>query len=170
MASTVSKQGGCIHFPNIGGIPASLVVLEFSMTWYSSFMDFIDILKPGLDAQITETVTDKNIASHWGSGGLDVYATPAMIALMEMASYSATAPLLPPGWSTVGTVINIKHISATPPGMKVTARAELLSIEGRELSFRVEAFDDAGKIGEGLHGRFIVENEKFLARTERKKL
>ena len=132
-------------------------------------MNFSDILKPGLEAQITETVTDKNIASFWGSGGLAVYATPAMIALMEMAAYSAVEPLLPAGWSTVGTELNIKHIAATPHGMKVTARAELLSINGRILTYKVEAFDEAGKIGEGTHGRFIVENEKFLARVKAKR-
>ena len=131
-------------------------------------MNFSDILKPGLEAQKTDTVTDKNTASFWGSGGLDVYATPAMIALMEMAAHSAVDPLLPPGWSTVGTELNIKHISATPQNMKVSVRAELLDINGRMLLFKVEAFDEAGKIGEGTHSRFIVENEKFLAKAKAK--
>ena len=131
-------------------------------------MNFSDILKPGLEAQKTDIVTDGNTAASWGSGGLEVYATPAMIALMEMTALSAVDPLLPPGWSTVGTELAIKHISATPRGMKVSAKAELLSINGRALSFRVEAFDEAGKIGEGTHSRFIVENEKFLAKTESK--
>ena len=132
-------------------------------------MNFTDILKPGLKATTTDTVTDGNIARAWGSGGLAVYATPAMIALVETAAYSAVQSLLPPGWSTVGTEINIKHISATPAGMKVYARAELLSIDGNALGFKVEAFDEAGKIGEGAHSRFIVENERFLVRTERKR-
>ena len=133
-------------------------------------MNFNDILKPGLEAQKTDIVTNKNIASAWGSGGLAVYATPAMIALMEMTAYSAVQPLLPPGWSTVGTEINVRHIAATPSGMKVHARAELLGINGRALSFKVEVFDESGKIGEGIHGRFIVENERFLARAEGKKI
>ena len=132
-------------------------------------MNFDDILKPGLEAEKTDTVTEKNVASAWGSGGLAVYATPAMIALMEASAYSAVQPLLPPGWSTVGTELNIKHIAATPAGMKVHARAELLSINGRALSFKVEAFDETGKIGEGVHDRFIVENERFLAKAEGKK-
>jgi len=132
-------------------------------------MDFTTILKPGLAAQRTDAVTDKNIASAWGSGGLSVYATPALIALMEMTALLAVDPLLPPGWSTVGTELNVKHLSATPPGMNVSARAELLSVNGRALVFKVEAFDEAGKIGEGTHSRFIVENERFLARTEAKK-
>ena len=132
-------------------------------------MNFADILKPGLEAQKTDTVTERNTAAAVGSGGLAVYATPAMIALMEAAALSAVGPLLPPPWSTVGTELNIKHISATPVGMKVCARAELLGIDGRALVFKVEAFDEAGKIGEGVHGRFIVESERFLAKTETKK-
>ena len=132
-------------------------------------MNFQDILKPGLEAKITDVVTDKNTASFWGSGGLDVYATPSMIALMEMAAFSAVNSFLPEGWSSVGTELNVRHIAATPRGMKVSARAELTGVSGRTLSFKVEAFDESGKIGEGTHGRFIVENEKFLARVERKK-
>ena len=131
-------------------------------------MDFLNVLKPGLEATKTGIVTEKNIASALGSGGLVVYATPAMIALMEAAALSAVEPHLPPGWSTVGTELNVKHISATPLGMKVSAKAELLSVDGRSLSFSVEAFDEAGKIGEGTHDRFIVENEKFLMKTESK--
>ena len=132
-------------------------------------MNFDDILKPGLEAEKTETVTEKNTAMALGSGGLSVYSTPAMITLMEMTSLAAVAPLLPPGWSTVGTELNVKHISATPVGMKITARAELLNVDGRALVFKVEVFDEAGKIGEGTHGRFIVENERFMVKTESKK-
>jgi len=132
-------------------------------------MDFNDILKPGLCAGKTETVSEKNIASALGSGCLGVYSTPAMIALMEGTALSAVDPLLPLGYSTVGTELNVKHLSATPQGMEVSAKAELLSVEGKSLLFTVEAFDEAGKIGEGTHRRFIVENGKFLARTEGKK-
>jgi predicted thioesterase len=131
-------------------------------------MDFSDILKPGLKAEKTDTVTDRNIASFWGSGGLDVFATPAMIVLMEKASLFAVEPFLPPGWSTVGTELNVKHISPTPPGMKVRATAELVSIDGRALLFKVEAFDETGKIGEGTHERFIIEIEEFLEKTNSK--
>ena len=131
-------------------------------------MDFLGITKIGRTAERAETVTEKNVASVWGSGGLEVYSTPAMIALMEGAALSTVDPFLPPGYSTVGTEVNIKHISSSPPGMKVYARAELLNIDGRTLSFKVEAFDETGKIGEGVHSRFIVENEKFLAKTKSK--
>jgi predicted thioesterase len=132
-------------------------------------MDFTGLLKPGLSAQKSETVTEKNMANSLGSGSLAVYGTPAMIALIEAAALSAVDPLLSPEWSTVGTDLNIKHLSATPRGMNVTASAELISVEGRALTFKVEVFDEAGKIGEGAHNRFLVENEKFLAKAERKK-
>jgi len=132
-------------------------------------MNFSEILKPGLTAEKHDTVTDDKTAAAFGSGGIAVYATPAMIALMEGAAFSA-ADALPQGWSTVGTELNVRHLSATPLGMKVRARAELLGVDGRALSFKVEAFDEAGKIGEGTHGRFIIEVEKFLAKTESKKL
>jgi predicted thioesterase len=133
-------------------------------------MDFSEILKPGLKGEKSETVTDKNTAAAWGSGGLPVYATPAMTALMEGAALSASDPLLPEGWSTVGTELAVKHLSASPPGMTIRAEAELLSLDGRALIFRVEAFDNAGKIGEGTHGRFIVENGRFLKKAAAKKI
>ena len=132
-------------------------------------MDFSTLLTPGIEAQKAETVTDQNTAAAFGSGGIAVYATPAMIALMEGASFSAVQPTLPEGWSTVGTELNVKHLSATPLGVKVYATAELLNIDGRTLTFKVEAFDEAGKIGEGTHGRFIINAEKFLAKLEAKK-
>ena len=136
---------------------------------YKDRMNFAEILKLGLAAEKTDTVTEKNTASALGSGGLAVYGTPAMIALMELTALSAVAPLLPAGWSTVGTELNVKHVSATPVGMNVSVRAELLSIDGRALVFRLEAFDEAGKIGEGTHGLFIVANERFLAKAGGKK-
>jgi predicted thioesterase len=136
---------------------------------YNNRVNFAEILKPGVTAEKTETVSEKNTASTLGSGGLAVYGTPAMIALMEKTALSAVGPLLPPDWSTVGTELSVKHLAATPLGMKVTARAQLLSVDGKALMFKVEAFDEAGKIGDGTHGRFIIENERFLAKTQAKK-
>jgi predicted thioesterase len=130
-------------------------------------MDF-DTLRPGMAGEKTDTVTDKNTARSYGSGGLEVYATPSMIALMEGACVAAADGRLPEGFSTVGTWLEVKHIAATPLGMAVRAAGELLEIDGRKLRFRVEAFDGAGKIGEGFHGRFIVENEKFLKKAGEK--
>jgi predicted thioesterase len=132
-------------------------------------MNFDLILQPGLTGEKTETVTDDNTAESWGSGGLPVYATPAMIALMEGAASDAVDKLLPEGWSTVGTELEVKHLSATPAGLEVRAAAELLEINGRRLRFRVEAFDGVDRIGEGFHGRFIIENEGFLKKASEKK-
>jgi predicted thioesterase len=132
-------------------------------------MDFTNLLTPGMKGELHETVTSDNTAESWGSGGLPVYATPSMIALMEGASVVAADSSLPAGFSTVGTEVNVKHLAATPPGLTVRAAGELLEINGRRLLFRVEAWDDAGKIGEGTHERFIVENEKFLKKTQGKK-
>lgn len=118
-------------------------------------------LKVGLTASIETKVFNKNSAEEMGSGDLNVYATPAMICLMERSALSAVSLHLPKGYTTVGTSVNIKHMAATPIGMKVKAVAELFSIEGRKLTFKVEAFDSKEKIGEGLHERYIVESAKF---------
>jgi predicted thioesterase len=128
-------------------------------------MEFELILKPGIRGEKDEQVTDRNIACAWGSGGLPVYATPAMIALMERASLSAVDPLLPEGFSTVGSELAVKHLAPTTEGARVRAVGELLEVEGRRLLFKVEAFDETGKIGEGTHGRFIVDKGKFLQKA-----
>jgi predicted thioesterase len=132
-------------------------------------MDFSSIIRVGLTGQAAETVTDASTAAAQGSGSLPVYATPRMVALMEAASLGAVDPLLPEGWSTVGTALNIKHLSATPVGMRVTAKAELVEIDRRRLVFQVKVDDEAGLCGEGTHERFIVENAKFVGKAEGKK-
>ena len=126
------------------------------------------MLKAGIIKEITEKVTDKNTAKTMKSGELNVYATPAMIALMEQAAYTSVADELEEGQGSVGTLMNVKHISATPVGMKVTAKSELVEIDGRRLVFQVEAFDERGKIGEGEHERFIVDNVKFQQKADSK--
>ena len=126
------------------------------------------MLKAGIIKEITEKVTDKNTAKTMKSGELNVYATPAMIALMEQAAYISVADELEEGQGSVGTLMNVKHISATPVGMEVTAKSELVEIDGRRLVFQVEAFDERGKIGEGEHERFIVDNVKFQQKADSK--
>ena len=111
------------------------------------------------------TVTEKDTALAHGSGGLEVLATPAMIALMENAAFSL---LKSEGADSVGTEMNVKHISATPQGMRVCAEAVLTSVNGRELTFSVKASDESGLIGEGEHKRFLVYGEKFTAKTQAK--
>ena len=100
-----------------------------------------------------------------GSGELDVLATPKMCALMEKAAYMCISNELEQGASSVGTSLNIKHLSATPVGMKVSATATVTAVDGRKVSFHLTASDEAGVIGEGEHERFIVYKEKFLSKT-----
>ena len=122
-------------------------------------------LKPGLTGRKLDKVTDHNTAISYGSGGAAVYATPAMIGLMESACLSIVDPLLPEGQATVGVSLNIRHLAATPVGMSVTAQAELLTVSGKKLTFAVQAFDDKEKIGEGTHERYIIDLNKFLQKT-----
>ena len=127
-----------------------------------------DDLQPGLVGEARTKVEQTNLASHFGSGSVHVYATPAMIALMENAAINAVDHLLPSGSASVGTLLEVRHLAATPPGLQVRARAELLDVDGRRLKFRVEAFDPVEKIGEGTHERFVVDLSRLLARAEAK--
>ncbi len=122
-------------------------------------------LVPGLKGQKTDTVTPANTAKAYGSGSIEVYATPAMIGLLEGASLAAVDPVLPPGFSTVGVRLEVNHLAATPLGMTVRAEAQLIEIKGKKLTFSVAAFDEKDKIGEGLHERYVVEIEKFLSKA-----
>lgn len=118
--------------------------------------------------EVTILVTENDTARAFGSGTLEVLATPKMIALMEMASYKSLEKYLENGQSSVGTYLDVKHVSATPVGMQVKARAEITAIDGRRIEFNVSAYDEKGLIGEGKHERFIVNDEKFVARTYQK--
>ena len=122
-----------------------------------------------IKATVHDLVTDNNTALSVGSGSLAVYATPAMLALIEKAACEALNGILDEAETTVGTLLNVKHIAATPVGMKVSATAELIERDGRRLVFKVEANDECGKIGEGIHERFIVNSEKFISKTYSKK-
>jgi fluoroacetyl-CoA thioesterase len=125
-------------------------------------------LRPGLKGQAAVNVSDENTAVKFGSGSVTVFATPAMVGLMEKAAINAVDFLLPPGFATVGTHLDVKHLAATPLKMIVTANAELIEIDENKLQFKVEAFDEVEKIGEGLHTRYIIKLEKFLDRTNKK--
>ena len=119
-------------------------------------------IKLGMIAKLEKTVTEKDTAREFGSGAALVFATPMMIGLMEGAAMNAVKDYLPEGFSTVGTSVNIKHISATPVGKKVWAEAELIEIDRKRLVFNVYAFDEDKKIGEGTHERFIIDEAKFM--------
>ena len=123
---------------------------------------------PGLVGEREVKVEVGNTARHLGSGNVSVFATPEMVRLMEMAGVSAVDHLLAEGYRTVGIRVDVTHLAATPLGMTVRARAELTHVDGRKLTFRVEAFDDVEKIGEGIHERMIVNLVKFKERAEAK--
>jgi predicted thioesterase len=125
-------------------------------------------LKPGLIGESTELVTEQVTAAFFGSGLVPAFATPALIALMENASVRAIQDHLAPGQTSVGTALNIQHLAATPIGMTVRARAELIAIEGRRVTFTVQAWDDQEKIGEGTHARAIVDDARFQERLSGK--
>ena len=127
------------------------------------------MLKEGIKGTQEVVVSEENTAKTMGSGALDVFATPAMIALMENAACNAIADGLEEGQSSVGTKLDVSHDAATPVGMHVTARAELVEVDRRRLVFRVTAEDDAGPIGQGTHERFLIMADKFLAKAEAKK-
>ena len=122
-----------------------------------------------IKATVNDIVTESNTALSVGSGSLKVYATPAMLALIEKAACEALKGSLDESETTVGTLLNVKHIAATPIGMTVSATAELIEREGRKLVFNVTASDECGVIGEGVHERFIVNSEKFINKTYSKK-
>ena len=126
------------------------------------------MLQPGIKAEKSLTVTDANTAKTRGRGTLDVFATPAMVALIEQTAYTSIESELEPGWGSVGTSLNIQHLSATPVGMTVTATTELVEVDRRRLVFHAEVYDEKGLVGKGTHERFLVENEKFQAKADAK--
>ncbi|GIL12407.1 MAG: thioesterase [Chloroflexota bacterium] len=125
-------------------------------------------IRPGLTGERTAVVTDDLTATHLGSGGLPVYATPAMIALMEAAAVAAIDHLLPEGQASVGTALDVRHLAATPLGQQVRARAEVTRVEGRQVVFKVQAWDEQELIGEGTHTRFVIDVTRFTQRVESK--
>jgi fluoroacetyl-CoA thioesterase len=125
-------------------------------------------LVPGLSAEFTHMVTDEDTASHWGSGGLAVFSTPALVGLMESAAVVALRDHLPVGQTTVGGHIDVHHLAPTPVGMQVRARAELVSIDGRKLKFKVQAWDESEQIGEADHYRIVIDESRFMTRVNDK--
>lgn len=129
----------------------------------------MDKLIKGIKGEAKTTVTKSNTAVAYGSGAVEVFATPAMIALMENAASNSVQDALSQGLSSVGTRLDVKHIAATPVGMVVKATSELIEIDGKRLVFKLEAFDEVDKVGEGIHERFIINLEKFMEKTKAKR-
>lgn len=128
----------------------------------------MEALKPGLKGSATLVVGEEHTAPRIGSGRVHVLATPVMINLFEAAALDAIERVLPPGHQSLGTVLNVRHIAATPIGMRVTASAEVVGVEGRTVRFRVEAHDERELIGDGTHERVVVNVAKFDQRVQRK--
>lgn len=126
------------------------------------------VLEIGMKAVVEKIVTDEDTAQKFGSGEVRVFATPMMIGLMENAALRAVDPHLSEGFATVGTHLDVKHLAATPVGMKVRAEAELIEIKGKKLIFNIAAYDELDKIGEGTHVRYIIELKPFIASAENK--
>lgn len=126
------------------------------------------MIKVGVTGETKDVVNESNIAKTLRSGELKVYATPAMVALMEEAAYKSIQDELEEGKGSVGILMNIKHLTSTPIGMEVIAKSELIEIDRKRMVFKVEAFDERGKIGEGIHERFIIDNEEFQNKTDNK--
>ncbi|MBI2313089.1 MAG: thioesterase family protein [Betaproteobacteria bacterium] len=125
-------------------------------------------IKPGLKGSVQVTVGPQHTAPHVGSGRVRVLATPVMVNLMEAAALNAVEGWLPEGHQTLGTHLDVRHFAATPVGMRVTAHAELVKVEGRNLTFRVYAEDEKEKIGEGTHERVVVNLARFDRRMQDK--
>ena len=124
------------------------------------------MLEKGAAAQSRTTVCEANTAAAMGSGDMPVFATPAMVALMENAARLAVAPGVPEGAATVGAEMNVSHIKPSGLGAEIVASAVVTAVEGRKITFNVGARDAEGMIGEGTHVRFIVDRERFLAKLK----
>lgn len=125
-------------------------------------------MQTGLKKEIASAVTEENTAIAVKSGSLPVFATPMMIALMEEAAAKILEENLNEDETSVGILMNVSHIAATPVNLKVRAEAEIIACEGRKITFKVTAYDEKEKIGEGTHERFIVNKEKFMAKAKSK--
>ena len=127
-------------------------------------------IEPGATAEVGFTVSEDQTAHAMGNRGVQVFATPFVIGMLEDAAGAVLRPHLPPGGGSVGTMVEMKHLAATPVGMKVRAKATLLESDGKRYLFSVEVWDEKEKIAEGRHERFVVPDmEKFLARAMKKR-
>ncbi len=126
------------------------------------------MIQKGIKGRLEQTVTPEMSAARVGSGLVDVFATPMLVALVEQTCYESVLPYLDEGQGTVGTLVNVTHVSATPIGKRVWCESELTEVDRRRLVFSVKAYDEAGLIGEGTHERFVIDTEKFMAKISAK--
>ena len=125
-------------------------------------------MQAGIKGRREQTVTPEMSAARIGSGLVEVFATPMMVALIEQTCLESVMPYLEEGQGTVGTLVNVSHVSATPVGMRVWCESELVEVDRRRLVFKVKAYDECGLIGEGTHERFIIDNAKFMEKIKNK--
>lgn len=125
-------------------------------------------LKVGLVGEANKKVTEQDTAARWGTGLVEAYSTPALIGLTENASVNAVEKCLEDNQMSLGVEVNMKHLAATPVGMIVKARAELVEIDGRRLKFRIEAWDEKEKVCEGWHSRTLVDKSRFIDKLTQK--
>ncbi len=135
-------------------------------------MDLGNLFRPGMTFEDSFVVEEAHLAIQVGSGSTGVLSTPVLIRFMEKTAHIFLARSLPPGYSTVGTLVNIRHLAPTPPGATVHIRVEVLDIDRSKVAFSVLAWDDIGgvteKISEGTHERFVIDEARFLKRVEEK--
>ncbi len=121
-------------------------------------------MEKGIKNRIERRIELSDTAAVYGSGLLEVFATPAMVAIMEQTAHQSVKPFLLDNQDTVGIEVNIKHVKATPVGDNVICESELIDIDGKRLTFAVSAFDSKGLIGTGIHVRYIIDPEKFMSK------
>ena len=126
------------------------------------------MIQTGIKGYKEQTVTPEMSAARIGSGLVEVFATPMMVALIEQTCLESVLPYLEEGQGTVGTLVNVSHVSATPVGMRVWCESELTELDRRRLVFKVKAYDECGLIGEGTHERFVIDNAKFMDKIKHK--
>lgn len=126
------------------------------------------MLEKGLKNTLTITVTADKTAKVMGSGTLDVFATPSMVALMEQTAAESVQPLLDEGITSVGTKINVEHLAADPVGIEVTCESTLTEVDGRKLCFDIVVSDAHGIVGKAYHERFLIKAESFMSKTNAK--
>lgn len=126
------------------------------------------MLNVGLKGKQTQLVTMENVASAVGNPGVDVFATPFLVALAEKTCIESIKPHLAQGQSSVGTQVSVKHMAATPVGMNVVCESELIEVDKSRLLFKITAYDDVDQVMEGTHERFVVDFEKFLSKIGKK--
>jgi predicted thioesterase len=123
------------------------------------------MIEKGIKGRLEQTVTPEMSAARVGSGLVEVFATPMMVALVEKTCLQSVVPCLEEGQGTVGTLVNVSHTAATPIGMRVWCESELVEVDRRRLVFSVQVFDECGPIGSGTHERFVIDSAKFAAKA-----